>query len=173
MHIGVTSHLWLKSALHASSHPCMCTCVLRLGRFLLDCLCSLFRPTVLLPALPDVHLRVQREVQVQPLVRLPLGDRGHSVHETPLTGYEPKKDLNLVNTEELDLAATSDVYWQHTLDDDASFNDPNVDDNQIAKYLAVIVDSTRKLVEMRSNNDQFSGDTRILKSAQSHFPVVA
>ena len=39
--------------------------------------CPLFRPTVLLPALPDVYLRVQREVQVQPPVRLPLGDRGH------------------------------------------------------------------------------------------------
>ena len=38
--------------------------------------CPLLRPTVLLPALPDVHLRVQREVQVQPPVRLPLGDRG-------------------------------------------------------------------------------------------------
>ena len=34
--------------------------------------CLLLRPTVLLPALPDVHLRVQREVQVQPPVRLPL-----------------------------------------------------------------------------------------------------
>ena len=78
-----------------------------------------------------------------------------------------------MNTEELDLAASSDVYWQHTLDDDASLNDPNVDDNQLAKYLAVVVDSTGKPVEMRSNNDQFSCDTRNLKSAQSQFPVVA
>ena len=77
-----------------------------------------------------------------------------------------------MNTEELDLAATSDVYWQHTLDDDASLNDPNVDDNQLAKYLAVVVDSTGKPVEMRSNNDQFSCDARNLKSAQSQFPVV-
>ena len=78
-----------------------------------------------------------------------------------------------MNTEELDLAATSDVHWQHTLDDDASLNDPNVDDNQLAKYLAVVVDSTGKPVEMRSNNDQFSCDTRNLKSAQNQFPVVA
>ena len=77
MHNGVTSHLWLKSALHASSHPCMCTCVLRLSCFLLALSCPLLRPTVLLPALPDVYLTVQREVQVQPPVRLPLGDRGH------------------------------------------------------------------------------------------------
>ena len=108
-----------------------------------------------------------------PLCDSRLGTVATSDHETPLTGYEPKKDLNLVNTEELDLAATSDVYWQHTLDDDASLNDPNVDDNQIAKYLAVVVDSTGKPVEMRSNNDQFSCDTRNLKSAQSQFPVVA
>ena len=72
-----------------------------------------------------------------------------------------------MNTEELDLAATGDVYWQHTLDDDASLNDPNDDDNQLAKYLAVVVESTGKPVEMRSNNDHFSCDTRNLKSAQS------
>ena len=77
-----------------------------------------------------------------------------------------------MNTEELDLAATSDVYWQHTLDDDASLNNPNVDDNQLSKYLAVVVDSTGKPVEMRSNNDQFSCDIRNLKSAQSQFPLV-
>ena len=107
-----------------------------------------------------------------PLCDFRLGTVVTSDHETPLTGYEPKKDLNLVNTEELDLAATSDVYWQHTLDDDASLNDPNVDDNQLAKYLAVVVDSTGKPVEMRSNNDQFSCDTRNLKSAQNQFPLV-
>ena len=78
-----------------------------------------------------------------------------------------------MNTEELDLAATSDVYWQHTLDDDASLNDPNVDDNQLAKYLAVVVESTGRLVELRSSKDQFSCDTRNLKSALSQFPVVA
>ena len=95
-----------------------------------------------------------------------------SDYETPLTSYEPKKDLHLTNAEELDLATTSDIYWQHTLDDNASFNDPDVDDNQLAKFLAVVVDSTGKPVEMRSNNDQFSCDTRNLKSAQSQFPLV-
>ena len=78
-----------------------------------------------------------------PLCDFRLGTVATFDHETPLTGYEPKKDLNLVNTEELDLAASGDVYWQHTLDDDASLNDPNVDDN-----------------------------TRNLKSAQNQFPVV-
>ena len=78
-----------------------------------------------------------------------------------------------MDTEELDLAATSDIYWQHTLDDNTSRNDPDVDDNQLAMYLAGVVDSTGKPVEMRSNNDQFSCDTRNLKSAQSQFPVVS
>ena len=77
-----------------------------------------------------------------------------------------------MNTDELDHAATSDVYWQHTLDDDASLNDPDVDDNQLAKYLAVVVDSTGKPVEMRSNNDQFSCGTRNLQSAQNQFRLV-
>ena len=51
-------------------------------------------------------------------------------------------------------------------------SDPNVDDNQLAKCLAVVVESTGKLVEMRSSNGQFSCDTRNLQSAQSWFPVV-
>ena len=116
--------------------------------------------------------KFHERLRSNPLCDFRLGTVATSDHETPLTGYEPKKDLNLVNTEELDLAATSDIYWQHTLDDDASLNDPNVDDNQLAKYLAVVVDSTGKPVEMRSSNDQFSCDTRNLKGAQSQFPVV-
>ena len=53
--------------------------------------CPLLRPTVLLPALPDVYLRVQREVEVQPPVRLPLGDRGHiRLRDTPHTGKPVK-----------------------------------------------------------------------------------
>ena len=107
-----------------------------------------------------------------PLCDFRLGTVVTSDYETPLTGYEPKKDLNLTNAEELDVATTSDIYWQYTLDDDASFNDPDVDDNQLAKFLAVVVDRTGKPVEMRSNNDQFSCDTRNLKSAQNQFPLV-
>ena len=96
-----------------------------------------------------------------------------SDYVTPLTGYEPKKDLNLTNAEELDLATTSDIYWQHTLDDMAFFaNDPDVDDNQLAEFLAVVVDRTGKPVEVRSNSDQFSCDIRNLKSAQNQLPLV-
>ena len=173
MHNGVTSHLWLKSALHASSHPCMCTCVLRLGCFLLACLVLYFVPPFSFQPFLMFTSAFNERSRSNPLCDFRLGTVVTSDYETPLTGYEPKKDLNLVNTEELDLAATSDVYWQHTLDDDASLNDPDVDDNQLAKYLAVVVDSTGKPVEMRSNNDQFSCDTRNLKSAQNEFPVVA
>ena len=62
----------------------MRTCVLFLVCPLPRVLCFLPRLTVLLPALPDVHLRVQREVQVQPPVRLPFGDRGHiRLRDTP------------------------------------------------------------------------------------------
>ena len=39
-----------------------------------------------------------------PLCDFRLGTVVTSDYETPLTGYEPKKDFNLVNTEELDLA---------------------------------------------------------------------
>ena len=108
-----------------------------------------------------------------PLCYSSLGSVVTSDYVTPLTGYEPKQDLNLTNAEELNLATTSDVYFQHTLDDTASFpNDPDVDDNQLAEFLAVVVDRTGKPVEVRSNNDQFSCDIRNLKSAQSQFPLV-
>ena len=56
MHVHLCVALWLIS-LHPSPFP--------------------LRSVALLPALPDVFLRVQREVQVQTPVRLPLGDRGH------------------------------------------------------------------------------------------------
>ena len=102
-----------------------------------------------------------------------LGTVASSDHETPLTGYEPNRDLNLVDTEELDLASTSDIYWQHILDDNTSRNDPNVDDNQLAMYLAGVVDSTGRPVAQPSEKDQFSWDTRNLKSAQNQFPVVS
>ena len=141
----------------------MRTCVLRLVCFLLACLVLyLVSPFSFQPFLNE-------RSRSNPLCDFRLGTVVTSDYETPLTGYEPKKDLNLTNAEELDLAITSDIYWQHTLDDDASFNDPDVDDNQLAEFLAVVVDRTGKPVEVRSNNDQFSCDTRNLKSAQSQF----
>ena len=88
------------------------------------------------------------------------------------SGYEPK-EMELTDADELNLATTSDIYLQNTLDDTASFsNVPDVDDNELAEFLAVVVDRTGKPVEVRSNNDQFSCDIRNLKSAQSQFPLV-
>ena len=69
----------------------MRTCVLLLGCFSPRLSCSLPRLTVPLPALPDVHLSVHREVHVQPPVRLPLGDRGHiRLRDTPHTLSTPR-----------------------------------------------------------------------------------
>ena len=81
--------------------------------------------------------------------------------------------MDLTDADELNLTTSGDIYFQNTLDDLASFpNDPDVDDNELAEVLAVVVDRTGKPVEVRSNNDQFSCDTRNLKSAQSQFPLV-
>ena len=48
----------------------------------------------------------------------------------------------------------------------------DVDDNELAEFLAVVVDRTGKPVDVRSNNDHFSCDIRNVKSAQSQFPSV-
>ena len=90
----------------------------------------------------------------------------------PLTGYEPK-DMELLDINERNLATCSDVYFQNALDDTASFpNVPDVDDDELAECLAVVVDRTGQPVEVRSNSDQFFCDIRNLKSAQSQFPLV-
>ena len=51
-------------------------------------------------------------------------------------------------------------------------NVPDVDDDELAEFLAVVVDRTGQPVTERSNSDQFSCDIRNLKSAQSQFPLV-
>ena len=89
----------------------------------------------------------------------------------PLTGYEPK-DMELTDANERNLATTSDIYFQNALDDTASFPNVPVDDDELAEFLAVVVDRTGQPVEVRSNSDQFSCDIRNLKSAQSQFPLV-
>ena len=108
-----------------------------------------------------------------PLCDSSLGSMATSDHVTPLTGYEPKKDMDLTDADELNFTTSSDIYFQNALDDIASFsNDPDIDDNELAEFLAVVVDRTGKPVEVRSNNDQFSCDIRNLKSAQSQFSLV-
>ena len=72
--------------------------------------------------------------------------------------------MELTDADELNLATTSDSYLQNALDDTASFaNVPDVDDNELAEFLAIVVDRTGQPVEVRSNNDQFSCDIRNLK----------
>ena len=141
--------------------------------FLVSFVFYLVSPFFFQPFLMSTSAPNERSMS-NPLCHSSLGSVVTSDYVTPLTGYEPKQDLNLTNAEELELATTSDIYFKHTLDDTASFpNDPDVDDNQLAEFLAVVVDRTGKPVEVRSNNDQFSCDIRNLKSAQSQFPVVA
>ena len=68
---------------------------------------------------------------------------------------------------------SSDIYFQNALEDTASFpNVPHVDDDELAEFLAVVVDRTGQPVEVRSNGDQFSCDIRNLKSAPTQFPLV-
>ena len=90
---------------------------------------------------------------------------------TPDTGYEPK-GMELADTNERNLATSSDIYFQNTLEDTASFPNADIDDDELAEFLAVVVDRTGKPVEVRSNSDHFSCDIRNLKSAQSQFPLL-
>ena len=76
--------------------------------------------------------------------------------------------MELTDAKELNLATISDIYFQNALDDTASFpNVPDVDDDELAEFLAVVVDRTGQPVEVRSNNDQFSCDIRNLKCSES------
>ena len=78
--------------------------------------------------------------------------------------------MELADTNEKNLATSSDVYFQNTLEDTAFFpNVLGVDDDELAEFLAVVVDRTGQPVEVRSNSDQYSCDIRNLKSAQSQF----
>ena len=107
-----------------------------------------------------------------PLCNSSFGSMVSLDYVAPDTGYEPK-DMELADTNERNLATSSDIYFQNTLDDTASFpNVPDVDDDEFAEFLAVVVDRTGQTVEVRCNSDQFSCDIRNLKSAQSQFPLV-
>ena len=88
---------------------------------------------------------------------------------TPDTGYEPK-DMELEDTKELNLAASSDIYFQDILEDAASFPNADIDDEELAKFLAVVVDRTGQPVEVRSSSGHFPCSVRNVKSAQSQFP---
>ena len=149
----------------------MRTCVLSLEWSLLTRLSTsliqfLFQLYLMSNSAPD-------EISIEdPLCNSSLGSMVTLDYVTPLTGYEPK-EMELTDADELNLATSSDIYFQNALDDTASFpNVPDVDDNELAEFLAVVVDKTGQPVEVRSNSDQFSCDIRNVKSAQSQFPLV-
>ena len=106
-----------------------------------------------------------------PLCNSSFGSMVSLDYVTPDTGYEPK-DMELADTNELNLATSSDIYFQNTLEDTASFPNADIDDDELAEFLAVVVDRTGQPVEVRSNSDHFSCDVRNMKSAQSQFPSV-
>ena len=107
-----------------------------------------------------------------PLCNSSFGSMVSLDYVTPDTDYEPK-DMEFADTNERNLATSSDIYFQNALDDTASFtNVPDVDDDELAEFLAVVVDRTVQPVEVRSNSDHFSCDIRNEKSAQSQFPLV-
>ena len=145
MHSVHTSHLWLKVS------PCVSFHIIHacaLVSWFLEC--SLFTVSLLLP--PFLFQLYLMSIPA-PVVTLD--------NVTPLTGYEPK-EMELTDADELNLATSSNIH----------FNVPDFDDDELAEFLAVVIDRTGQPVEVRSNNDQFSCDTRNLKSAQNQFPSV-
>ena len=103
-----------------------------------------------------------------PLCNSAIGSMVSLDYVTPDTGYEPK-DMELADTNELNLAASSDIYFQDILE---AFPNPDIDDDELAKFLAIVVDRTVQPVEVRSNSDHFSCSVRNVKCAQSQFPLV-
>ena len=126
---------------------------------------------VLLPPLPDSALVPDENSMEDPLCNSAIGSMVSLDYVTPDTGYEPK-DMELADTNELNLVASSDIYFQDILEDTVFFPNPDIDDNELAEFLAVVVDRTGQSVEVRSNSDQFSCSVRNVRSAQSQFLLV-
>ena len=169
--LHVTS--WLKSSSPRHSiHACSivrCVVVVLFTRLLFP-----LRSVALLPDLPDVLLRVpQRSSSLKTCATSAWGPWPVLTTRHPSQVMSPTGTWTSWIPKSSDLAATSDIYWQHTFDDNTSRNDTDVDDDQLAMYLAGVVDSTGKPVAQRSGKGQFSWDTRNLKSAQNQFPVVS
>ena len=80
--------------------------------------------------------------------------------------------MELTDTNELNNAASSDIYFQDSLEDTVSLSNPDIDDDELGKLLAIVVDRTGQPVLERSNSDNFSCRVRNVKSAQNQFPLV-
>ena len=77
-----------------------------------------------------------------------------------------------LGTNELNNAASGDIYFQDSLEDTVSLSNPDIDDDELAKLLAVVVKRTGQPVLERSNSDHFPCSVRNVKSAQNQFPLV-
>ena len=77
-----------------------------------------------------------------------------------------------LGTNELNNAASGDIYFQDSLEDTVSLSNPDIDDDELAKLLAVVVDRTGQPVLERSDSDHFPCSVRNVKSAQNQFPLV-
>ena len=149
--------------IHACALVFGCLSVLSLHPSLYFFLKSFFHLFLNLTMVPDENS------MEDPLCNSSFGSMVSLDYVTPDTGCEPK-DMELADTNERNLATSSDIYFQNALEDKASFpNVPDVDDDELAEFLAVVVDRTGQPVEVRSNSDQFSCDIRNVKSAQSQF----
>ena len=80
--------------------------------------------------------------------------------------------MELTGTNELNNAASSDIYFQDSLEDTAPLSDPYIDDDELGKLLAIVVDRTGQPVLERSDSDHFPSSLRNVKSAQNQFPLV-
>ena len=171
MHSVHISHLWLKSRLcvfisiHGHRHAHLFLSVLFLVSlyFVLKSFFHLFLNPAMVP---------DENSMEDPLCNSSFGSMVSLDNVTPDTGYEPK-DMELADTNERNLATSSDICFQHALQDTTSFpNIPNVDDDELVKFLAVVIDKTGQPVEVRSNSDHLSCDTETRKVLQSQFPSV-
>ena len=106
-----------------------------------------------------------------PLCNSAIGSMVTFDYVTTYTGCEPK-NMELADTNELNIAASSDIYFQDTLEDAVSFSNPDIDNDELAKLLAIVFDRTGQPVSERSNSDHFSCSVRNVKSAQNQFPLV-
>ena len=150
-HIGswLMSRLCVFISIHGHRHAHLFLSVLLFLVSLYFVLKSFFHLFLMSTLVPDENS------MKDPLCNSSFGSMVSLDYVTPDTGYEPK-DMELSDTNEKNLATSSDVYFQNTLKDTAFFpNVPDVDDDELANYLAVVVDRTGQPVEVRSNNDHF------------------
>ena len=105
-----------------------------------------------------------------PLCHSAIGSMVTFDYRTPDTGYEP--NVMELGTNELNNAASGDIYFQDSLEDTVSLSNPDIDDDELGKLLAIVVDRTGQPVLERSNSDHFPCSVRNVKSAQNQFPLV-